>query len=89
MIGVDPYPLTMRELDLMYREKMRTQWLQTAVIASEVHNVFIPKEKDRTVPNDLIPECFRYKSKRSRREEPDYYLSHRDLFAAWTGKKEE
>lgn len=55
MAGVDPGPLTLRELLWMSEARGRFAWEQTASLLAKIHNVNCTKENERLTPGDCNP----------------------------------
>lgn len=53
--GVDPGPMTLRELLWMSEARGRHEWGQTAFILAKLHNVNCTKESDCITPDDCNP----------------------------------
>ena len=55
-IGVDPNPLTLRELSWMYEGKLKDEWRQTASVISWIVNMQRDPKKGRaTTYKDFFP----------------------------------
>ncbi len=57
-MGIDPNPLTLREIWLMSEGKLRQEWEHTSNIMSIIHNVNCKKNKQKSADhfNPMIPK---------------------------------
>ena len=54
-MGVNPEPLTLRELLWMHEGQQRTAWDHTTWIVAKLHNVNVAKKRDRIEPGQINP----------------------------------
>lgn len=73
LVGVDPWPYTLRQLDRMARSRMQHDWIQTGSLMAMLGNIHRdPKVRRKPfTPLDFVPEWMAAEVPRHRRPPED------------------